>query len=290
MGSASVIVMTHNRKEVLVKTIKGMLAQDFKGEFEIIVVNDGSSDGTKETLEKEFGKDKKVIRINQDRSLPCKARNNGIRVAKNEIIVIMDDDCIPAKDWLSKMVFGFSEKNIGIVTSYNLFGGTSTAFKKTILDKVGGYDEEYGYYREDTDLVFRILEEGFKTKFVEADFVHEHEIEKPKGIIGLIKYGLERASYHKNDVLLFKKHPDFGKDFLGVRLGFMVDPRIDFAAATGTWNNGGKMSLSSPRGITFLENKSFLHKILIITGGISWIFVVKLYRFYGSIKFGKLLI
>ncbi len=290
MFSASIVVMTHNRKNVLKRTIRAMLEQNFKGKFEVIVVNDGSTDGTKEMLEKEFGKNKKLAVINQNRSLPCKARNNGIKKSKNDIVVIMDDDCIPEKAWLSKMVAGFENEKIGIVTSYNLYGGTSTAIRKQILDKVGGYDEDYGYYREDTDLVFRVKEAGFKTKFVDAKFVHEHKMEKPKGFSGLLMYGLERASYHKNDVLLYKKHPKSAKDFLGVKFGFLVDPGKDFAAATGTWNGEKNLSLSSPRGITFLENKSFLHSVAIFLGGIAWVVVVKFYRLFASIRFGKLLI
>lgn len=290
MFSASIVVMTHNRKEVLQKTIRGMLAQDFSGKFEIIVVNDGSTDGTKEMLEKNFGKNKKVVVINQARSLPCKARNRGIKTAKNDIIVIMDDDCIPERKWLAKIVNGFNEPHIGIVTSYSKFGGTSTAFRKETLDKVGGYDEEYGYYREDTDLVFRVMERGFEAKFVNAEFVHEHEIGKPRGLTGLIKYAFERAKYHQNDVLLYKKHPKLATGFLGVKMGFLVDPRLDFAAASGTWHGGKEIRLSSPRGITFLENKSPIHALAIVIGAIGWVFLVKFFRIAASIKFGKLLI
>ncbi|MDO8633687.1 MAG: glycosyltransferase family A protein [archaeon] len=290
MLSASIVVMTYNRKYVLKKTVEAMLGQDFESLFEIIVVNDGSMDGTKEMLEKNFGKNKKLTVINEERSLPCKARNNGIKAAKNDVVVIMDDDCIPEKKWLSKIVNGFDDKKTGIVTSYSRFGGTSTAFRRETLDKIGGYDEEYGYYREDTDLVFRVMEKGFEARFVDAGFVHEHEIEKPKGLLGLAWYALERAKYHKNDVLLYKKHPRLAKGFLGVKLGFLVDPRMDFAAATGTWHAGGKINLSSPRGITFLQNKTPFHGVIIIAGAIGWVFLVKFFRLTASLRFGKLLI
>ena len=145
-------------------------------------------------------------------------------------------------------------------------------------------------YREDTDLVFRVKEAGYESKFVNAKFIHEHKMDAPKGIMGLIKYGLERASYHKNDVLLYKKHPKSAKEFLGIKFGFLVDPTKDFSAATGTWSGKKKASLSSPRGIVFLENKSIIHALVILVGGISWVFVVKFYRLLASIKFGKFLI
>lgn len=286
---ASIVVMTHNRETVLEKTVNAMLAQEFNGQFEVIVVNDGSTDGTKQMLEK-FEKNSKLKVINQERSLPCRARNNGIKKTAYEITVIMDDDCIPRSDWLQRIVNGFSDETIGMVSSYSVHGGTSTAFRTEVLKKIGGFDEEYGYYREDTDLVFRIQKQGFKTRLVKAPFRHEHKMEKPKGLYGLAQYGLERAVYHVNDVLLFKKHPLLAKEFLDVKLGFFVNPKKDFAAATNKWWSGGKMKLASPRGIVFLENKSPLHLAVIFAGAVSWVFLVKFFRLFGSVKFRKLLI
>ncbi|MBI2598113.1 MAG: glycosyltransferase family 2 protein [Candidatus Diapherotrites archaeon] len=290
MSNASIVVMTHNRKTILEKTLKAMLAQKFSGKFEIIVVNDGSSDGTKEMLEKKFGKEKKIAIINQKRSLPCKARNNGIKIAKHEFVAIMDDDCIPEKNWLQPLIAGFSSEKIGVVSSYDLFGGTSTAYRKKILDQVGGFDEEYGYYREDTDLVLRVKEKGFESRLVKADFLHEHKIESPKGVFGVAKYALERAKYHQNDVLLYKKHPKTSIDFLKIKFGFLVDPQKDFAAATNTWWKGGKLELSSPRGIVFIKNTGIFSMPLIIICGIAWVFLVKFFRLRASLKFGKFLV
>ena len=287
--NASIVVMTHNRKQVLEKTIDAMVQLEYSGKYEIIVVNDGSTDGTAEMLQK-YSKNQKVVVINQPRSLPCKARNNGIKKVKYEVTVIMDDDCIPRKDWLERLMQGFEEKDVGVVSSYSVHGGTSTAFITDALRKVGGFDEEYGYYREDTDLVFRVQELGYRVRLVKAPFRHEHRMEKPRGFIGLIKYGLERAAYHMNDALLYKKHPKLAAEFLDVKLGFLVNPRRDFQAATNQWWNGGKMKLASPRGIVFMENKSPLHILLIFLGAFAWVALVKFYRLVGSIRFGKLLV
>jgi glycosyltransferase involved in cell wall biosynthesis len=287
--NASIVVMTHNRKQVLEKTIDAMLQLEYSGKYEIIVVNDGSIDGTEEMMQK-YSKNKEVVVINQPRSLPCKARNNGIKKAKYEVVVIMDDDCIPRKDWLERLIAGFDEEGVGIVSSYSVHGGTSTAFITNALRKVGGFDEEYGYYREDTDLVFRVQELGYKVKLVKAPFRHEHKMEKPSGMFGLVKYGLERAAYHMNDVLLYKKHPKLGAEFLDVKFGFLVNPKRDFQAATNQWWSGGKVKLASPRGIVFMENKSPLHALLIFFGAFAWVALVKFYRLVGSVRFGKLLV
>jgi GT2 family glycosyltransferase len=204
----------------------------------------------------------------------------------------MDHDCVPEQEWLKKMIAPFENPKVGVVSGYNYYGGTSTAFRREPLDKVGGYDLDYNYYREDTDLSFKIMDLGYDFVFVpDAKFEHLHEIEKPKGILGTIKHVLKRLRYHENDALLYKKHPTkVCGEFLGIHFGFLVSPMADFRVATGTWHKGGRLKLSSPRGITFLENKSFFHLVLIASFGIFYVVLVKLFRFLGSLKFGRLVL
>ncbi len=285
MENASIVTMTHNRGEVIEKTISAMLKLDYPNDYEVIVVNDGSTDNTEEVLKK-F--EKKIRVIHQERKGPCAARNTGIRATRYPIIVNMDDDCIPAKDWLRDLVSGFDSPEVGVVSAFDIYGGTSTAFRKEALDKIGLYDEEYVYYREDTDLVFRILDAGYKAKKVDAKFTHLHEY--PQGLIAGLKYAEERLGYHVNDVLLYKKNPNRAKEFLDVRLGFLINPIKDFRAVTGKWYEGGKLQLSSPRGIVYLRNKTPLHTLAIILIGIAYVFAVKLARLWGSIKYRKLLL
>jgi len=295
MQNASIVIATLNNKDTLRRVLKQMLNLKFAGKYEIIIVNDGSSDGTKEMLAKEFEKNAIVKVINLPRSGVCKARNTGIEAAQYPIVVNMDHDCIPEKDWLDKMAAGFDSEKVGIVSAYDYYGGTSTAFRKELLEKVGGYDEDYFYYREDTDLSFKIMDLGYGFKLIDAKYEHCHEMVKPKGIWELAKHVLQRLKYHQNDVLLWKKHPTkVCADFLHVKWGFMVDPWADFAAATGLWKTGnrkeGKLELSSPRGITFLQNKSPLHALVIVGIGIGYVIAVKSSRLIGSIRFRKLLI
>jgi len=288
----SIIIPTYKSPNTVVKTVRAMLKQDYPAKFEIIVVNDASPDDTREKLVKEFGNDAQVHIVNmENNSGVCRARNEGIKRAKNEIVINMDHDCVPGKKWLMQMVKGFDSDDIGIVSGYDYYGGTSTGFRKNILEKVGGYDEEYVYYREDTDLSFKIMDLGYKFKLVKADYIHEHEEVKPEGLWNLCQYVMKRLYYHQNDVLLYKMHPNkTTEDFLHIKYGFLVDPVQDFKVATGTWEKEGKYRLSSPRGITFLENKSPFHALLIAIFGIGYVFAVKFSRLIGSIRFGKLLV
>ena len=289
MKSASIVILTFNRKEVIGKTIKAMLELDYP-EYEVIVINDASTDGTEKVIEK-FKNEKKIKIINNKKEKgPCAARNQGIKISKNNFLIIMDDDCIPEKNWLKTMIEGFDSEKVGMVSGFSLQGGTSTGFSRKALEKAGLYDEKYFYYREDTDLVFRVRDAGFEIKQVDAKYFHDHKLEKPKSLTEFLKHCLKRIKNHKNDVLLYKKNPERTKKFLDIKIGFIVNPLNDFKAATGLWHKGGKMNLSSPRGIVFMRNKSLFHTIVILFGGIFYVIAVKLVRLYGSLKFGKLLI
>jgi len=286
--NVSVIVATLNNSTVLRMCLNGLLAINYPGRYDIIVVNDGSTDNTKNILDKEFSRNKKINVIHIPHSGVCVARNVGIENSKGKIVVNMDHDCIPERDWLTKLVDGFSSDMVGVVSSYGYYGGTSTAFRRDLLEKVGGYDNEYYYYREDTDLSFKIMDLGYKFILVEAGYKHDHDLVKPKGISGAIKYVTQRWKYHMNDVLLFKKHPTLARDFLDVRVGFLINPLKDFKVATGLWR--GDYNLSSPRGMTFLKNKSPVHSTLIFFVGLLYVVGVKYHRLIGSLKFGKFLI
>lgn len=285
--SVTIVVATYNNKDSLKKALEGMLSIEYPS-YEIIVVNDGSVDGTREMLDVFFSGKKKITIVHIPHSGVCRARNEAIKRAKGDIVVNMDHDCIPGKGWLDNMVNGFSQ-GVGVVSSYGYYGGTSTAFRKDLLQKVGGYDEEYYYYREDADLSFKIMELGYQFKMVDAKYSHEHETVTPRGFREVVRYAFKRWEYHMNDVLLFKKHPKLAAKFLNVKMGCMVSPLSDFKVATGLWNRG-RFSLSSPRGMTFMENKSPLHAIVIFCMGLFYVCGVKCYRLKGSLKFGKLLL
>ena len=294
LPKASIIVPTFNNVAVLERALQSMISLDYpKEKFEIIVASDGSTDETAKMMTEKFGNEKRIKFFDLPHKGVCACRNAAIAAAAkdSEIVVNMDHDCIPERDWLKKIVLGFDSERVGVVSSYNYYGGTSTAFRRDLLERVGGYDKQYGYYREDTDLSFKIMDLGYKFKLVQAGFEHDHKLVKPKGIVAFAKHVLQRLRYHENDVLLYKKHPTkVCKEFLNIKFGFLIDPISDFRVATGIWHAGGKLQASSPRGVVFIESKTLLHSILIIFLGVLYVIAVKLFRFWGSLKFGKFLI
>ena len=284
MRGASIVVATYNRGTILGRVLEAMLDQDYEGDYEVIVVDDGSTDDTVEVAKRY-----PVRFFSQKHRGPAAARNLAIKKARHSVVVVMDDDCIPEKGWLRALMRGFDEK-VGIVSSFSIYGGTSTAYLKKAVEQAGYFDENFPFeYREDTDLVFRIQDLGYEIRLVsDAGFAHVHSA--PRGLMGKARYALRRVWVHHIDPFLYKKHPSRTREFLDIRYGFLRNPLKDFQVATGTWKGGGEMSLSSPQGLVLIENRTPIHGLLIVLGGVFYVLCVKLARLYGSIKYGKLLI
>jgi glycosyltransferase involved in cell wall biosynthesis len=91
MGKLSIIIPTYNNAHFLPETLESIFNQDY-GDYELIIVDDGSTDNTRELLEK-YGN--KVIYLHQENSGACsKPRNEGIKIAKGDYISIFDSDDI----------------------------------------------------------------------------------------------------------------------------------------------------------------------------------------------------
>jgi glycosyltransferase involved in cell wall biosynthesis len=107
----SVIIPTYNRMKYLKCALENLFQQDFP-DYEIIVVDDGSSDGTSGYLE-QLKKTKNLSVIHQTNRGPAAARNAGIHAAKGEIIALTDDDCVVPRDWIRKLIKVFEKQDIG---------------------------------------------------------------------------------------------------------------------------------------------------------------------------------
>ena len=97
----SVIVTTHNQKERLRLVLAGLRGQTLSAEcFEVVVVDDGCSDGTAEMLD-EVGRqmDLKIVRLRPNEGR-CRARNRGVEAATGEFVAFLDGDALPHPQWL----------------------------------------------------------------------------------------------------------------------------------------------------------------------------------------------
>ncbi len=101
----SIIVPNYNRKHKLRECLESLLSQDYPQEgFEVIVIDDGSNDGTDNMLSELSHEHPNLRYFLQPHSGPAASRNRGIKEAKSEIIAFTDNDCIVSKDWAKKMV------------------------------------------------------------------------------------------------------------------------------------------------------------------------------------------
>jgi glycosyltransferase involved in cell wall biosynthesis len=221
----SVIIPTYNRAAFITKAIDSVLNQTIKVD-EIIVVDDGSCDNTKEVLQ-----NYNIIYKYIKNSGVSKARNTGIKLAKNRWIMFLDSDDTWEKTKVEKQVeFHKINKNIyfshtdelwiynnkiikqkkhhkkpsGFCFDDNLslckIGASTVMIRRSVLDDIGLFDEEL-IACEDYDLWLRIL-----TKY-ELGYIDEKLIEKIAGHKGQLSfetplmdlYRLKALSKHTNN-------------------------------------------------------------------------------------------
>jgi len=119
--SISVIIATLNRSELLKDTLDSLTRQSRQPD-EVIVVDNGSTDKTREVVSSFNNRLKIKYVFEEVRGIPY-ARNTGVRNATGDIIASIDDDCVADEDWLKYIEIPFiRDPNIGIVGGelYNL--------------------------------------------------------------------------------------------------------------------------------------------------------------------------
>ena len=107
------MIPTHNRAALLPRAIKGVLAQS-ASPFEVVVVDDGSTDDTASVLEA-IG-DARVRTVHQAQAGVAAARNHGARVATGEVLLFLDDDDDVEPSWLQALTDPFADPSIALVS------------------------------------------------------------------------------------------------------------------------------------------------------------------------------
>ena len=102
-GFFSVIVPVYNGADTLPRCLQALQAQTFPVDrFEIIVVDDGSTDGSAEVA-RSFG----APVVSQLNAGPAAARNHGAKMARGDVLLFTDADCAPDPDWIERMAGSF---------------------------------------------------------------------------------------------------------------------------------------------------------------------------------------
>lgn len=95
----SVVIATYNRKDLLLGCLAAVTRLDYP-DFEILVADDGSSDGSGEAVRQRFP-DVRYLPHATNTGEPA-ARNRGVLAATGDLIAFTDDDCVPPRDWLQR--------------------------------------------------------------------------------------------------------------------------------------------------------------------------------------------
>jgi glucosyl-dolichyl phosphate glucuronosyltransferase len=198
----SVAVCTFNRAEVLRRCLKSLLAQSYKGPYEVVLVNNGCVDHTEAVVKEEFERaDDRVsleyVAYATNQGLGA-ARNTALARASGDIIVYTDDDTVADRDWVKHIVECFDEHpeivaaggpvlnghvdsaiaEIGqqIVTAglhrymnddgYTRFlVGNNQAYRTEAARKAGGFEQELLIGGEEAELQSRLMETGGRMLF-----------------------------------------------------------------------------------------------------------------------------
>jgi glycosyltransferase involved in cell wall biosynthesis len=223
---ASVIIPTYNRAARLGYGLEALRRQDCNFTFEVIVVDDGSTDDTLEVV----ARFPEIRVISQTNKGPAAARNHGVREASGEIVLFTDDDCEPFPDWLTEMIKAFDDPKVvgakGVYRSrqpeltarfvqieyedrYRLMERQSdidfidtysAAFRRDRFIESGGYDTSFPVACcEDSELSYRMSGRGWRMVFVPTAIVwHQHPTTFTSYLKRKVKFAFWRVPAVKN--------------------------------------------------------------------------------------------
>ncbi len=231
---ASVIIPAYNAENVLPRCLKALESQTLlQDQYEVIVVDDGSSDGTAEVAERAGAN---VLRL--DHLGPAAARNAGAEIARAEILIFTDADCEPAPDFLERLLEPFGAPIISgargvyrtqqrsliarfvqleyeeryqriakIVAESGAVDALDTsyaAYRRNVFIEAGGFDTRYLHAAvEDHELSYRLAHEGHTFSFVPTAAVYHKHVES------LTQYARRKFKIGYWKAFLTKQYPEY---------------------------------------------------------------------------------
>lgn len=261
----SVVVASYNGGKTLKTCLESLLRLDYP-EFEVILVDDGSTDDTSRVVE--TFPEVRCIRHPENRGLSV-ARNTGIAAATGEIVAFTDSDCRVDEDWLYHLVSILLEGDFAAVGGPNLLPpddsvaaaavmaspggpahvmltdreaehipGCNMAFYKWALVELGGFDPIFRQAGDDVDICWRLQQAGWKIGFSPGGFVWHYRRSTVRD------YLRQQRGYGEAEALLVRKHPEYfntlggslwrGRIYTTSRLGLVLRPAIIYRGLFGS--------------------------------------------------------
>ncbi len=223
----SVIVCSCNGERTLRDCFEGLVRLDYPN-FEAIVVDDGSSDGTAA-----LGRDYGFRVISADGQGLGSARNTGLGAATGEIVAYLDDDAYPDPHWLRYLAAAFLRTPHAAIGGPNIaprgdgsiaacvanapggpvhvllsdteaehIPGCNAAFRKDSLQAIGGFDPRFRVAGDDVDVCWRLQERGSTLGFSPSAVVWHHRRNSVRA------YWRQQRGYGEAEALLERKWPE----------------------------------------------------------------------------------
>ncbi len=223
----SVIVCTHNGARTLRSCLEGIARLRYP-RFEVIVVDDGSTDRSAE-IAAEF--DVRLISI--EPSGLSAARNVGLAAARGEFVAYLDDDAWPDPDWLRFLVLAFRTSSHAAIGGPNIpppddgpvaacvanspggpthvllsdseaehIPGCNMAYRRSVLERIGGFDPQFLTAGDDVDVCWRLQDAGETLGFHAAAVVWHRRRDSVRA------YWRQQVGYGRAEALLERKWPE----------------------------------------------------------------------------------
>ncbi|MBD0290360.1 MAG: glycosyltransferase [Thermoleophilia bacterium] len=211
-GAVSVAISTRERADALARCLDALLSGTAPP-AEVVVVDQSAGDETRAVVEARSGRGATVVYVRHAAQGLSASQNEAVRSASNAVVAVLDDDCVPAADWVERIAAAFSRPSLDVLTGPVLplgadlperyavasrtgkrartFGrwaapwavgsGNNFALRRAWYEGVGGCDERLGAgspggAANDMDLFYRLLRAGARIQYDPALVVfHERK-------------------------------------------------------------------------------------------------------------------
>jgi len=224
----SVVICAYNAERTMEACLKSLRELDYPN-YEVVIVDDGSRDATAEIAAR-FPEFRLIRQPNKGLSV---ARNVGMQAARGEIVAYTDSDCVVDPHWLTFMAGAMTANGFDgcggpnyapheagrieacvsaspgapcqVLTAEDRaehLAGCNMVFRKTVLQRIGGFDPQFTAAGDDVDICWRALEAGFVLGFCPAAFVWHFRRNTVKA------YYNQQRGYGKAEAMLYLKYPE----------------------------------------------------------------------------------
>ena len=224
----SVVICAYNAADTLDECLRHTCALAYPN-LDILVVDDGSTDTTVEIVERHS----RARLVTIDHAGLSVARNEGYREAAGEIIAYLDSDAYPTPEWPFYLALAMEEDSVAGAGGPNVpppddpegaqrvarapggpvhvliadqraehLPGCNMAFRREVLQQLGGFDPVYTAAGDDVDLCWRVLDRGWDIGFHPAALVWHHRRS------GARTYLRQQRGYGRAEALVEARHPD----------------------------------------------------------------------------------